>query len=508
MRRLVAIAAASMLGLGALATSGTASPASPAAAAAAADRTTTSRESSGSDADVWIDTLAADTGVVAAFTLIAPTSVARSNLLARAIVPAATGCPRLRFTTASGRHRGRPMTLRTPGATTGAAFANIRACEAPLPGRAVTADVGGTTIPARLPKRVDTLALIGDTGCRIKGTNVQDCANDWPLAQNARSIARADPDAILLVGDYFYREGPCPVGDEALCGGSPAPIPGAPFKDTQAGWLEDAIVPMTPMFAAAPLLMLRGNHEACDRGGNGFFLFFDVSPLGADACAPVGGVAPTNITPSWRVDLPVVGGRDLRLVAVDSAYGTDYPTVSPWALTQASEFERAERLASRGPSSTETWMLSHRPVFGLVTDQFSTGPTWTPWGSMDQEAAAEGLLDPYDALVSSHIHVAQAVETPGYPAQLVIGNGGTALDPTTGYAIPAFGPLLDGAGSPISPSYTPYPNATYQWTDVRFGHVIATPAAREGRWVFEQRAPDGTPFATCTLRGRAIGCSS
>ncbi len=449
--------------------------------------------------------LLANGGVVAAYTLIVPRSAAPSQLQARAVIPTGVDCPRLHITTTAGRNLVRDMGMRVPGATTGAAFANVRACEGNLPANAARAKVGTTRVPASLPGRVTELAIIGDTGCRMKGSSIQDCANDWPLAENARSIARTDPDAIIMVGDFFYREAACPTADQALCGGSPPPLNGMPFKDSQYGWMADAFIPMAPLFAAAPILVVRGNHEECSRGGNGYFLFFDASPLGPDACAPVGGVAPTNITPSWAVDLPT-SGRTLRLVVVDAAYGED-SSVTSWVTQQEPEYQRAWRMARRGRGSPDVWLLMHRPIFGLLTTDYSTGPTWTPWMSMDQQAAAEGLLGPYQAIMSGHLHLAQAVRTPGYPAQFVVGTGGTTLDPPTGYAIPPYGPLLDGTGQPVSPFFAPYPNATYQWTSVQFGYVVATPGMPAARWSFAFRSPAGDDFAQCALLGRSVTCS-
>jgi len=50
------------------------------------------------------------------------------------------------------------------------------------------------------------------------------------------------------------------------------------------------------------------------------------------------------------------------------------------------------------------------------------------------------LLSHYNLILSSHLHLAQAVQIPGQPGQMIIGNGGTQLDPPTGYETPGFGP--------------------------------------------------------------------
>jgi len=175
-------------------------------------------------------------GVVAAYTLIVPRSAASSQLQARAVIPSGVDCPQLHVTTSTGRHMVRDMSMRVPGATTGAAFANIRACEGDLPANAARATVGTTRVPASLPEQTTELAIIGDTGCLVWGSSTQDYVNGWPLPEVAGSIADAHPDAVIMVGDFFYREAACPPADQDLCSGSPPPLDGMPFTDSGYGW--------------------------------------------------------------------------------------------------------------------------------------------------------------------------------------------------------------------------------------------------------------------------------
>ena len=75
--------------------------------------------------------------------------------------------------------------------------------------RAITVD--GLPVPA-LPNEIKQIVVIGDTGCRLKGTFTQDC-NDpvkWPFAVVARLAAARHPDLVIHVGDYHYRETACP----------------------------------------------------------------------------------------------------------------------------------------------------------------------------------------------------------------------------------------------------------------------------------------------------------
>jgi hypothetical protein len=289
-------------------------------------------------------------------------------------------------------------------------------------------------------------------------------------------------------------------------------VTGLPFPDTDYGWLAEAIVPMAPVLPVAPLVMMRGNHEACDRGGNGYFLFFDPRPDTAAACAPqpVNGVltapAPAT-TPTWATTLRIDDDRTLRLAIVDSAYGQD-ASVTPWAAVQRPTYQDAADL-SAPKAGRESWLLTHRPLFGIVTSSFAppSDPLWTQWTALDQTAASYGLLDTFDLVLSSHVHLAQAVQIPDQPGQLVLGNGGTLLDPTTGYTTPTVGPLAGADGAPLVPGVTPYPVPDSAWTSVTFGYAMALPRNGSGRWQISHRGVDGEEFASCDVAERTIACA-
>ncbi|MBU6152076.1 MAG: metallophosphoesterase, partial [Chloroflexi bacterium] len=196
------------------------------------------------------------------------------------------------------------------------------------------------------------MALLGDSGCRVTTWEVQNCSDpsQWPLSRISQSIARDNPDVIVFEGDFFYREAPCPANQDALCAASPGQIPGMPFTDSAYGWMADVFIPMAPMLSAAPLIVVRGNHEACNRGGNGFFYFFDPRQDTANTCAPslVDGVltAPALApTATYPIDLTVSSQRTLRLAIVDSSGGND-SSVSPYAAIQRPTYEQAASLAA------------------------------------------------------------------------------------------------------------------------------------------------------------------
>jgi hypothetical protein len=187
---------------------------------------------------------------------------------------------------------------------------------------------------------------------------------------------------------------------------------------------------MAPLLSSTPILTVRGNHEECFRAGNGWFLFFDSSPLGPDACAPAtayGEVPAGVVTPTWKFDMPISDRRTLRTVVVDSANGRN-SEVTSWTPKQRPAYEKADQLSAPA-KGRESWLLTHRPMFGVTSTAEDTGLTsWNNWTSIDQTAAAYGLTKNYNAMFASHVHVAQVVQIPGQPAQVVVGNGGSIPD--------------------------------------------------------------------------------
>ena len=480
------------------------------------------------------------TGVLAAYTLVVPPSVSPTRLQARAVIPHGVPCPKLDVTDAKGTVTHVAMTKRVPAATTVSAFASLRACEANLPKDATKASVQGRKVPAALPAKFDRIAMFGDTGCRVDDDLHQDCASptQWPLAKNAKAIAKEKADIVIFTGDFYYREAICgasetnpnpddpanrPILDK--CGGTPQPVPQTKFLDSDYGWMADVFIPISPLFPKAPILPVRGNHELCSRGGNGWFLFFDASSLGTSACAPEanygpvpggrGSTKPEPVTPVWKFDMPLGGKRTLRTVMVDSAGGRN-AEVTTWAATQRKSYEAADKKSAPAPG-LESWLITHRPMFGVDTtvEAVPAIPNWTQWTAIDQTAAAYGLIKNYDAMIASHVHTAQVVQIPGQPAQFVVGNGGSipdSFDPAT-FPNPSVGPLLVSNGqlatgvAQNAPWVTAgYQPASYFWNAIQYGYVMAKPGAKAHQWTMTQKKYDGTVFATCDLVGKKATC--
>ena len=188
------------------------------------------------------------------------------SLSVRSIAAAGAACPAI---TADGA-----AVVARPRAAPNSVFP-VQVCEAGVPARTAGLTAGGATLPA-LPAQVNRIVVIGDTGCRVEGRSVQDC-NDpvaWPFAAIARAAAVRRPDLVIHVGDYYYREGACPAGRSGCAG--------TPHGDAWPTWQADFFQPAMPLLAAAPWVMVRGNHEACRRGGVGWFRLLDPGAPRAD----------------------------------------------------------------------------------------------------------------------------------------------------------------------------------------------------------------------------------
>jgi hypothetical protein len=156
----------------------------------------------------------------------------------------ANGCPAATLD-------GSPLTLTQRGTVVTAAqqsqtYFPILMCEANVSAFGHTsATVAGVTLkmPVTNPKRI---LFVGDTGCRVTAatSGTQNC-NDpaqFPLQFVANYAASFNPDLIVHVGDFFYREQPCPTGFTGCAGN--------PVYDNWDAWNADWFTPAANVPAA------------------------------------------------------------------------------------------------------------------------------------------------------------------------------------------------------------------------------------------------------------------
>lgn len=96
---------------------------------------------------------------------------------------------------------------------------------------------------------------------------------DTRMTLRAATAAKLQPDLVMHIGDYHYRENACP-SDIAGCKDSPWGY----GWDT---WEADLFKPAAPLLAAAPWIVVRGNHEECARAGQGWFRLLDTQAYSA-----------------------------------------------------------------------------------------------------------------------------------------------------------------------------------------------------------------------------------
>jgi len=258
--------------------------------------------------------------------------------------------------------------------------------------------LGGRQLPMT-PGELRKIVIIGDTGCRIKQKSngkiqLQKCndAHAWPFANVARSAAAEHPDLVIHVGDYHYREAPCPAG-EASC-------IGARSGDNWASWQQDFFVPAMPLLTAAPWIFVRGNHEICQRGGYGWFRYLDPAPV---TFAADHSVACLDRTPPYSLTL---GG--LRFNIIDAA---DDGNIKP-----------SLALIAGSSALPQQWLFLHRPFLTAgADDEAASGPV-----SLPESLAAPGRVA---AVFTGHKHVlAWHTFADARPPELIVGNGGTELE--------------------------------------------------------------------------------
>jgi predicted phosphodiesterase len=343
----------------------------------------------------------------------------------RVIVSGDAGCPTL---TADGE----PLEMQIR-AEPGPVFPNsdvpggedfpVRVCEVAAPQGKDEVLLDGKALP--LPHAdIRRIVVFGDTGCRIKKKKVQKCDNPdkWPYAEVAEHAAHAHPDLVIHVGDYLYRESCRRSACEDM-------LIGYGWKV----WEADFFKPSRPLFAAAPWIMVRGNHESCKRAAEGWFRFlYHVRP---------GGECP-EMSPFFIADL---GG--LGFVVMDSAAvaGDDASSVQDDADDDDNDDDddetgsnpaadliekiRREYLAIDRSVPAPAWLLTHSP-FNAVRHDKITGKDKVD-NTVQQQAVGDVLSPDIAMVVSGHIHIFEALSfgrtDPQRRPQLVVGTGGDKL---------------------------------------------------------------------------------
>jgi hypothetical protein len=370
----------------------------------------------------------------------------------------------------------------------------VLTCEATVPTGVAKAVVGGhaLALPVVLPKRI---VVIGDTGCRLKASDdaYQACnaPNQYPFAKVAAAAAAWKPDLVVHVGDYLYRENACKIGKHPGCAGSP-------WGYGWDAWNADFFTPGAALLAAAPWVAVRGNHESCNRAGQGWWRFLDPRALvaGRDCNDPAHDDVGDYSSP-YAVPL----GEGVQIVVMDSsdAPGDPIPPNDPEAAQYRQLYVDMAKLAAQAPYSI---VVDHHPLLGFSAQvDAATQQPYLTTGNLGLQSAF-GAMNPWlfpptvQMLLSGHVHVWQQVSfSSAHPTQFVTGFSGTQEDVVP---IPANVP----ENASVAPGAKV--EAFSAWVD-GFGFMTLERTGRE-TWDVEVHDQNGDVVNRCKVTGRHSKC--
>ena len=418
---------------------------------------------------------------------------ANGQAIARAIT-VATKCPAISVDAIGPV----PMTLRAAAATipprptaydpknTIPADFPVTTCDHPLPAGAARATIGDRVLP--MPKaRAQRILLIGDTGCRMKSTdNLYQACNDlaqWPFKPIAEVAASLAPDLVIHVGDYHYRETACPA---------PYGCSTSPYGFSWSSWEPDFFAPAQALFRAAPWVLVRGDHETCDRGGQGWWRMLDPRPLASPQDC---NLAANDAIGDYSAPYVVPLDEDSAVAVFDSgivgtkALKKDDPQFVTYRgqLTQVFALTRPYKHA---------FFMNHQPILGYNSDQSTAAQPGNEALQSVLQDIVPGVLFPPNvaAVLSGHVHMMQIVTyATAQPPIFIPGNGGTEL-------VPAF--------TTFPKDKTPLAGATVAsfLQSATFGFMMLE---RSGTgWTVKAYDSVGRLLHTCPIAGAGTACVS
>lgn len=334
-------------------------------------------------------------------------------------------------------------------------------CEFEIPHGTKHAAVGAQNLvlPIENPARI---VVLGDTGCRLKGDRIQAC-NDaavWPFITVAAAAAHERPQLVIHVGDYLYRETPCPAGEDKQCGGSPN-------GDNWDAWSADFFTPAAKLLAAAPWAFTRGNHEACSRSWQGWFYYLDPRPV-PETC------------PDYSEPYVVTLGT-FQLLMVDTSAAKD-------GAVDAKQLAKYSALL-KPYATTSAWLVEHHPLWGLKHE--TTDAADAPLTAVMQQAYEAAGLANIGLVLAGHTHLFEILSySGGRPPQIVAGDAGTALADKI---------QKDLKGETVFGTQVESGTSRHQ-----FGFTLLQ--RKDQRWDLALKDPSDKTLASCKIQGKSVRC--
>lgn len=395
-----------------------------------------------------------------------------------------------------------PMTVRAPwGAIPlrsgddgkprpGPASTAVLSCETALPAGATRVTVAGQALP--LPKAEPRrIVVIGDTGCRLKNKEYQDC-NDpaaYPFARVAASAVAWKPDLVVHVGDFHYREAPCPA-DRPGCAGSP-------WGYGWDAWKADFFAPGKALLDAAPWIMARGNHETCTRGGQGWWRFVDPHPMNGRSCDDPAGDNDADYADPYVVPI----GGDAQFLVFDSA-NTSYKGFKAGDIRLQKYADTWRKIDALSKRARHNIAVDHHPLYAYGAERNASTGAIRLFGGDAGLIQTFGALSPrlmpanVDVLLSGHVHLWQQTSfATDHPTQFVAGFAGTSED-----IVPLPATVPDMMPAPGART-----DAMSSWVD-GFGFMTMERTGADA-WHVVVHDRDGKEKTTCEVKGSKSRCA-
>lgn len=325
--------------------------------------------------------------------------------------------------------------------------------------------------PLRLDAKKIKIAVLGDTGCRLKESHgkgsYQNCnlTQEWPFPEIVQSLVKESYDFAIHLGDYHYRE---QCSDKKLCSGYTNSI-GYGWN----AWWDDFYGPSQALFKKSPVLLVRGNHEDCNRAYAGWGPISAGNKKFEDVC--------TETEPYQWIEI-----GDLVFINFDNAAFEDRkPTPEKQKEKWIQALREISNRITQLKSKKEIWFIAHKPVLGFV-----------PVGAQQEPSAIgeylkvlleeTGLVKKIDYILAGHIHNQQLVFSQKDLLQIIVGHSGAALDP--------FGHKITN-------------KKMISTTDSssRFGYGLFERKSFKN-WKFIFKDVKGKTDLSCTVRNKKINC--